>query len=504
MKACFFLQRRFAWIGHAMACQIKDISPQTEFCAIVNTRPSLEFIQNQKEIKYTSILFDEDIYRSLHAEVIDPDYLNMLEKKYGVPNLWPYLYIDRVIMNGQFVREYPHNKPTLSYENMLRCIQVNAKAIIDFLDREKPDTVVISVVGSITSTLLYHIAQKMGIQVINIDTARINNRIVFSEDDRTLTWVKKRFEEIQKGRLSNQKDAAIEFLKKFRENPAPYDIDNVPEFYAKKGRMEVLRFLQPKRLIRSIPWHLSTIFKDIKRTKDADHDDNYIWFALWDKLKRKSRVFVGYADLYSKPNFSERYAYIPLHTDPEISTMRYAPYYVKQDQLIQAAAHALPINVLLYVKEHPGMVGYRTREFYKRFVGIPNVRLIDPNIPGNEVSLHAELIITATSTTAWEAMIHKKPVITFGDVFYNDIPGVKRCRGFEELPYLIKEQLENWEHDESNFVNFTSALLEDSVPVDFNDIWNNAAPFEEILKNPDMIKLSQLLSEKMGISPKVA
>lgn len=497
MKICFFLQRRFAYIGHAMACHIKEFSPNAEFCALVQARSSWEYLKAQQEIKYTSMIFGEDIYRTLYDEKIDYEYLRWFEQEYGIPNLWPYLYIDRIVMNGQFLREYPHNHPTLSYEDMLRCLQVNAKAIIAFLEAEKPDSVVISVVGTVASVMLYHIAQKKGIQTINIEFARIGNRIAFSEDDRTFTWVQKRFHEIEKGASSTHTEAAKKFLQEFRKNPAAYDIDIVPEFYEKKGRLAAFRFLHPAKLIWSIPWHIKAVKADILKRKNNDYIDSFIWWALWDKMKRKTRSFIGFSDLYTKPDWKQRFAYFPLHIEPEVALMRYAPYYTNQQEVIRAIAHALPIDMLLYVKEHPGMAGFRTREYYKEILKIPNVRLINPYIPGTEVARHAAITTTITSTSAWEAIMLEKPVITFGNVFFNDIPGVKRCDGFEELPYLIKEQLETWRGDDKILINYISALLEDSVAVDFSAMWNEAAPFERILKDEGMINLSRLLAKKI-------
>ncbi len=497
MKICFFLQRRFAYIGHAMACNIKEYSPGAEFCAVVQSRLSLEFIQAQKDITYTSVLFDEDVHRTLYKEELDLEYLKSIEKEYGIPNLWPYLYIDRVIMNGQLVREYPFNHPTLSYRDMQRCLQVNAKAIIEFLEKEKPDAVVISVVGSVASTMLYHLAKKKGIQVINIEFARIGNRIAYSEDDRTFTWVKKRFDEIQGGRVSAELESAKKFLAEFRNNPAPYDAEHQQEYYGKKGRFTALKFLHPKRLSKNIPWHIKTFFGDIRKRKNKDYIDIFIWWALWDKLNRTIRSVIGFADFYTKPDWGERFAYFPLHTEPEIAMMRYAPYYPNQQELIRAIAHALPIDMLLYVKEHPGMVGYRTRAYYKELLKIPNVRLISPNVPGNDLSRQAALTTTITSTAGWEALLCKKPVITFGDAYYNDVPGVLRCRGFEELPHLVKQQLNEWENNDQTLLNYISALLEDSVAVDFAALWNEAAPFEKIVSDTGMINLSRVLADKI-------
>jgi hypothetical protein len=499
MKICFFLQRRFAYLGHAMACHINAFAPDTQFCAFAQHRPSVDFIKKQTDIKYTSVVVDEDIYRSLKDEKIDYAFLADFEKEYGIPNLWPYLYLDRVIMNGQLVREYPYDTPSLSHEDMLRYLQVNAKTILAFLEKERPDSIVFGLVGSATSSMLYHVAKKKGIQTINIDFARIGNRISFSEEDGTLSWGQKRFHEISDGRSSDKREDAKKFLEEFRNAPAPYDLATLPEAYAKTGRLVALRFLQPKRLLWSIPWHIKTFFADLKKIKNEDYTDIFIWWSLWDKFKRKSRTILGYTDLYSKADMECRFAYYPLHIEPEIALMRYAPYYTNQLEVIRAIAHALPIDMLLYVKEHPGMVGYRTRSYYKEMLKIPNVRLLNPHTPGGELSKHGAITVTVTSTAAWEALILKRPVITFGDVFFNDIPGVKRCRGFEELPYLIKEQLEEWKHDEETLIDYVSALLEDSVAVYFSAMWNEAASLETILADEGMKELSRTLAERTGI-----
>jgi hypothetical protein len=351
----------------------------------------------------------------------------------------------------------------------------------------------------VASTLLYEIAKKKGIRTINIDMARIGNRTVFSEDDRTLTWVKQRFDEIRGGMPSEKRSEAIAYLEEFRGHPAPYDINNLPEFYADGGRSVVFRFLDPKKLLKTVPWHIKALIVDMKKMRNRDYNDIFVWWSLWDKLKRKARILRGFSGVFTQPDLNASFAYLPLHTDPEISTMRYAPYYAEMRPLIKAAARSLPVGMLLYVKEHPGMSGYRPRSYYEELLKIPNVRIIGPHYPGGELCKYAKLIITATSTIAWEGMVLKKPIITFGDAFFNDIPGVRRCVGFNDLPFAVKEQLESWKHDEDTLVDYVSALLEDSIPVGFNVLWNNAAPYDEVLSDGGMKQLSALLAKKIGI-----
>jgi hypothetical protein len=220
---------------------------------------------------------------------------------------------------------------------------------------------------------------------------------------------------------------------------------------------------------------------------------------MWDKLKRKTRGLIGYSDLYSDIQANENYAYFPLHYDPEMSTLLYAPYYTDQAQVVKAVARALPIDMFLYVKEHPGMVGYRTRDFYKEILKVPNIKLIRPDLNGSELLKNTKITLTITGSGGWESILLKKPVITFGDVFYNDVPGVKRCRGYEELPYLIKEQLQDWKHNEKSLVDFVSALLEESIPGDYIHLWVNSDSYEEIRNDEGIKKLSEALTKKLDL-----
>lgn len=502
MKICFFLQRRWALIGHAMATHLQENFSDTEFCGLVSMRPSLKFLQDQKDIHYTSLLLEDDIHKKLFSETIDYPYLTWLEKEYGTPNLWPHLYVDRVVMNSQLRREYPYNEPLLSHEDMLRRIQVTAKEIIAFLDREKPDVVVISVIGSVGSSLLYTIAQKRGIKTITIELARIQNRMAFSETYKGFSWVTTYFKEIQGGRKSQEYQHAIDFLNEFRERPTAYRKEADPSFNKQTLRRANLFFLRPAHLLWSIYWHLKTLLKDLGKAQNSDYTDIFIWWHVWDKLKRKTRGLVGYADLYTKLGDNERYAYYPLHYDPEMATLLYAPYYTDQMMLIKAIARSLPVDMKLYVKEHPAMVGYRTRKFYKEILKTPNVQLIGPNQSGILLAKNASLTVTITGSGGWESILFKKPVITFGDVFYNDLSFVKQCRGFEELPYLIKSQLEHQTNNEEETLNFISALLEDSIPVDYMNLWINADSLHDITKDSGIAAFTNQLGEKIGLHKK--
>src|SRR3989338_8403281 len=140
-KICFFLQRSYAFTGHALAVWLQEKYGVTEFCSYTGVRRMHEFLKSQKDILYTELLLDEDVHNRYKNEKLDLSYLRALEKEYGIPNLWPYLTVDR----------------------------------------EKPDVAVFSVIGAVPSLLLYHIAKKRGIRIAHILTVSLKDRFAVSE-----------------------------------------------------------------------------------------------------------------------------------------------------------------------------------------------------------------------------------------------------------------------------------------------------------------------------------
>lgn len=232
----------------------------------------------------------------------------------------------------------------------------------------------------------------------------------------------------------------------------------------------------------------------IVKNKKTDHDEEQPMSFLLDRIKRKTRMIVGFTDLYDKPKKDEAYAYFPLHYEPEISLMLYAPFWMNQINLIRQIAKSLPVHYKLYVKEHPPMYGYRTRAYYKKIKKIPNVKLLPPETNTFEIIKNAKLITVITGTAGWEGLLLKKPTITFGDVFYNKLSFVKKCENIEKLPFLIKEQLEEFKYNEQELEQFISSILMESKEIRLQEIWE----LGEILndnKKSDTIKHLEILAD---------
>lgn len=475
-----------------------------EFCGYTTLRSSFEFLKDQKDLSYTKIILEEDVYDGYKNEKIDPEYLDKIEKEYGIPNLWPYLDADRILRHGLYLREYPHDKSLYSHEDLIRVFQANVRSVIDFLESEKPDFLIFSVVGSLTSMLLYQIAKKKNIRTLIIEVGRIGTKYFITEEFDRPTYILKSLEYIKEhsseDSVAKQMKDAGSFIDDFRQKRNYYF--EASESYAAINpnplRWKNMQFLFPKNWPRFIRWQFRYFPEYWKFRNDFSTPNPF--YVYWDKLRRKMRIAAGYGNLYEKPENGERYVYFPLQTEPEAQPMILTPLYKDQLWLIKQIARSLPLQYKLYVKDHPRMLGFRTKEYYKEIKKIPNVKLIDISVNGTDLIQNSRIVITTVGTSGWEAALLKKPVIVFGKIFYSYLTGVTRCSGIEELPGLIRGILEKPAADnDKEIVQFIAAMFRESVDFDFVQLWHLEGGGRLGERRGQMIPLVNLLSEKMGL-----
>lgn len=495
MKACLIFQRRFTPVAHKIAIELKKKHGVNEFCGYVYLHKGAEFLRTQKDIRYGELLVDEDIHDRSLNEQVDWSYLVELEREYGIPNLWPYITVDRVIRYGQGMREYPHDTSPYTHEDMARMLQTTAREIIAFLEREKPDFVYLPNVGALGITLLFHIAKKKGITVLVGAETRIEGGYALSEDYRTFSFAEKRFREIMRSGASPREADAERLIKDFREKPRAYHY-GIGNYKNSGSRLEAYAWLAPRKLARSVRWLSERIARwTLKPTRD--YLEQSPWWFLLDAVRRKFRLMRGFDDLYDAYDQREAFAYYPLHVEPELAMLVLAPRWTNQINIIKQVAESLPFSFKLYVKEHPAMVGFRQRRYYRELKKIPNVKLIHPNHDSHGIIRDARLITTQTGTAGWEGLLLKKPVITFGDVYYNALSMVKRCVEIEKLPLLVKEQVEQFKWNERELTHFVAALLEDSVDIRLHELWEKG--FDEATERKNIGLFCELLMGKVRL-----
>lgn len=145
---------------------------------------------------------------------------------------------------------------------------------------------------------------------------------------------------------------------------------------------------------------------------------------------------------FLKPIEKQKYYVFPLHYQPEVTTSIWASKYVNQLFFIDNIAKSIPLDTVLYVKEHYGGLGSRQERFYKDLKKYKNVRLIDPFINIHTLIDNAQATLVLTNTTGLECIIRQKPVIVCGSVYYDFFEGVTKVNDiYCERSKILKPNL---------------------------------------------------------------
>lgn len=498
MKVLIWFQGWPCHFQHAVALTLKKKYGINDFSSIAIGRRPYDFLKKQRDIEYNPTAIVQDAFIKSKNLKIDHDYLSSIEKKYGIPTLWMYPLADKDLLLYNRFTYYTH-------EDLAKIVQSCFKFTIEFLEKAKPDFILMPLAESMELLVLHEVARHMKIPTLIISAPRIKDRISIyrsTYDDEGYERVLGTYDKmIKRGYKCKCEKEAIDYIKEFRKRHIIYGdylrtYTGKQEFYRSIWRSPI------KTLRRVLDYFNRYYFGDLK--------DDYMFknkspirLAIAELDVRNKRAALKRNSIFEKPNYREQYVYYTLPFEPEITTMLWAPFYLDQISLVENIAKSLPMNFKLYVKEHPTMIGHRPVSYYKKLLRIPNVRLIDPSISSYEITKNARLVITITGTVGLEALLLKKPVITFGRPFYNKLDMVKKVGSMHSLPKLIRDALENHKHDEEQLVRFLTIYFEGTFSANYSEVANQES-LEKVIAHPDFDIIMNAFAEEMGLKPAAA
>ena len=327
-------------------------------------------------------------------------------------------------------------------------IEQECRFFEQILDDEKPNYLAIRITDSSNGQILQKICDAKGIKILMLSFTRFGNRAYISHEYDHLEFSKKQDEKKERSFEELQKDMQIitslqsTFRKKFRNSKKTWI----------KGALKYLSLVISDKY-REYYTNYGKTFSKVIRIEGG--------FPL---KTRKRKKFID-INLLSQLKLEERFIYFPLQLEPERATLIPATFYTNQLDVITNIAKAIPIDFQLFVKEHPmqKIKGWREISFYKSIMELPNVKLIHPSIPNDEMLKKCSLAITIAGTTGLEAALYKKPCIIFADANYSLLPSVYRLRSLEDLPNAIRESLKK-EVKLSDVNDFINLLDKNSFP----------------------------------------
>jgi hypothetical protein len=185
-----------------------------------------------------------------------------------------------------------------------------------------------------------------------------------------------------------------------------------------------LIYYKPKWLnvVKSIASDIKWFFKSKKRKKFfLDRFKNKLYFLM--NYNYQSRILSKTILGPSKDIIKQPSALVALCQVPEIVLLGWAVKYISHVDYINKIFANLPSHWILNLREHPHNVGRRPFIFMEWVRSLRSTRLLSLDETQYAQILSSTVCITTNGTMGWEALLLRKPVISFADTFY-DLTGL--------------------------------------------------------------------------------
>lgn len=439
MKVFFFfsiLHKLFSEV----AKELRRQEPATEFSGILSGRDQLRDLQRGNFPSQELCIFSDELRRNLAHERSALDLLVRWEKHHGVS-------LSTILSTDRRYHTFPR-------EEGLRIAAVAIRCCETLLDRHRPDVIVAEGIDDLLSHVLYYSARERLIPYLITYASPTPNRVaIYSNPDNHWEKVEEIFSRLRRGSInSEQRARAAALIWEYREK-------HLLPTYLKAGYNRLISGRELSSLRRVV----RRISLDPAHRLDPSYAGSFSGIIA-SKLQRIFRAGAGAWRYFQEPKDHEAFVFFPLQMEPECSTLVFAPFHANQLYLIECLSKSLPIDQLLYVKEHPAMVGRRPLSHYRAMRSLPNIRLISPRVSSHELIQQTRAVVTATSSVGWEALIHGKPVIVLGNVWYDACDLVRKVRAASDLPAALQWAIEDYKPDEELLLKFVAASLEGTYP----------------------------------------
>ena len=385
----------------------------------INSNPK-KFFQNQNLVNFQKTWFFHDYVKKTQQKP-DLDYLSSFETKYKI-DLW------KLALNERFF--FIHNRfYKFTKEEILSILEQESKLYESILDEIKPNYFLTYDPPFHHQKLLLEICRAKGIKVLSICGTGFKNKNILVEDGATFDLdpnsISDNFFNDKVTTTNTTNDSYDLVVQNYLENR------NSKFFNKFKALKDYLLNFDSENLINSNFMYYGR--SKFKVTKDA----------LFLEFKRKRNYHFLQKFSVLSPDLHTHFVYFPMNVDEELNILHYAPYYTNQIEVIRHVAKSIPINYVLYVKEHIAskLRGWKDPDYYKQIMDIPNIVFINPLFDNNVLLTNSKLVIAIRGTTALKAMKYGKASIIFGEQAFQIMPSVFKVDSLNSLPELIRKTL---------------------------------------------------------------
>lgn len=452
MKVFFFFSILHELYGR-VATRLRGARPELSFAGLVYGADQVRVLRDLDFPTDELISFTQFLSTRLDHE---PDIaaLRAWESEHGIP-------LSYLIAADRLYRRKRRDETVRLASAAIQCVK-------EALDRTSPDVIVAEGIDCLLSYVLYYEAQARGLPFLITYASTLPRRFaVYSNPVNRWEEVDARYAVLRTDTLTDaQIDVADGVI-------ASYTREKVVPSYMGAYR----RIFYPRRDVSTIARVVRrTLFDPMHRYNPTYHGS--IASVVAQRLLRLGRATIT-KGLFDPVEPGERFVLFPLQLQPEASTLVFAPFFTDQVYAAECVAKSLPIDHVLYVKEHPVMIGRRPLSEYRRLKAIPNVRLISPSLHSHDLIRDASAVAVITSTVGWEAAVYQKPVLVIGNVWYDGFDIVKKIHSVVDLPSEVHRAMHSFSPNVNLLRCAVLAVLDGTHPGEIENPAFNASVLDD-------------------------
>lgn len=354
-------------------------------------------------------------------------------KKENITSLTPSiknLYLDNeFILFGMLERWFPKFEKSPNYFRYRRYLIKQFCIWFSFLKEKKINLIIFpSVPHRIFDYVAYLLAKELGIKVvITILTDSYKKGVIFTDNlnARSISFNNYKFNK-KKDIFYTSKIDEFLYLKNYKAK----------HFIEKKNRFSTYNkfLLLIKKTLKS-----PLIFSYFNKKVDYFHinkldEINNLYYLEYFILNFKkiidnysSKLYLHIISKKFSKNQFKNFIYLPLNYQYERSTNPDCNDHYDFFYILNSILNILPKKFYILIKEHPrSLINQSIRNnrnifFYKRLLSISSrVIFINSNTKTTDLIKYCKCVVVATSTTAVESIMYGKPVIQFGNSWYDN------------------------------------------------------------------------------------
>jgi len=146
------------------------------------------------------------------------------------------------------------------------------------------------------------------------------------------------------------------------------------------------------------------------------------------------------------PDLAANFVYFPLQLQPELTTAALGGMYADQLLAIEHLSEMLPDDWKIYVKENPKQTRrQRDALFFQRLARVKKAQYIPATYDTYALLEHSRFVSAVTGTVGWEAISGGKNSLVFGKAWYRTLPGVFQYQDKPSLQEILAYRIEHHE-----------------------------------------------------------